>query len=61
VAHQLLAESVAAVFATRPTDDAQDLAGLPELRIRRLGDADARALLTEALTAPLMGRGAKRS
>jgi DNA-binding CsgD family transcriptional regulator len=45
VARRLLAESVALVFAVREPSDAPDLAGLPELMIRGLGGADARALL----------------
>src|SRR6478672_6931296 len=53
VARRVLAESVALVFATRPADGEQDLGGLPELWIASLGDADARALLAEALSGPL--------
>lgn len=44
VARRLLAEPVAMVFATRTTGH-QVLAGLPELTIHGLSDADARALL----------------
>jgi DNA-binding CsgD family transcriptional regulator len=51
VARRLLAESVALVFATRA--NAGELGGLPELWIHGLGDADARALLQAALSAPL--------
>ncbi len=51
VARRLLAESVALVFVTRSPND--DLRRLPELRIERLSDADARALLDEALSTPL--------
>jgi hypothetical protein len=51
----VLAESVALVFATRPADEEHDLGGLPELGIGTLGDADARALLAEALSGPLDG------
>jgi DNA-binding CsgD family transcriptional regulator len=51
VARRLLAESVALVFATRAA--VGDLLGLPELRIEGLRDADARALLQAALSAPL--------
>jgi hypothetical protein len=48
VARRLLAVSVALVFAVREPSDAPDLAGLPELMIRGLDDADARALLDSA-------------
>src|SRR3954454_23257537 len=51
VARRLLAEAVALVFVTRSPHD--DLRRLPELRIERLSDADARALLGEALSTPL--------
>src|SRR3954467_14867503 len=51
VARRLLAESVALVFVTRSAVD--DLRRLPELSIDRLSDADARALLGEALSTPL--------
>src|SRR6185369_14927585 len=43
VARRLLAEPVALVFAVREPSDR--LAGLPELPLRGLDDADARALL----------------
>ncbi|HEV3283279.1 MAG TPA: AAA family ATPase [Solirubrobacteraceae bacterium] len=45
VARRLLAESVALVFAARPTDEEQPLAGFPELVVEGLNDDDARALL----------------
>src|SRR3954470_722000 len=51
IARRLLAESVALVFVTRSPND--DLRRLPVLRIERLSDADARALLGEALSTPL--------
>src|SRR3954469_7891415 len=51
VARRLLAESVALVFVTRSAID--DLRRLPELSIDRLSDADARALLGDALSTPL--------
>src|SRR5882757_726495 len=54
VARRLEAESVGLVFAARRTSD--DLAGLPDLFIEGLGDADARALLDSVLTGPLDGR-----
>lgn len=50
-ARRLDAESVGLVFAARVPSS--DLAGLPDLVVERLGDADARALLDAALTAPL--------
>jgi hypothetical protein len=51
VARRLVAESVALVFAARVPSD--ELAGLPELVVEGLGEADARALLDAALTGPL--------
>ena len=48
VARRLLAERVAMVFAVREPADADALAGLPELRVEGLADADARALLASA-------------
>jgi DNA-binding CsgD family transcriptional regulator len=53
VARRLLAESVGLVFAVREPSDVPELAGLPELMVRGLGDADARALLDSALPGPL--------
>jgi hypothetical protein len=54
VARRLDAESVGLVFAARkPTGD---LAGLPELLVDVLSEADARALLAEVLTGPLDAR-----
>ena len=49
VARRLLAESVALVFAVREPRDEQALAGLPELVVEGLDDADARALLESAV------------
>src|SRR5690348_16270507 len=49
VARRLLAESVGLVFAVREPGDARALAGLPELPVRGLNRADARALLDAAL------------
>ncbi|HTU06130.1 MAG TPA: ATP-binding protein, partial [Trebonia sp.] len=46
-ARRLQADAVAMVFATRA--DSDDLAGLPELRVRGLGDADARELLSSVI------------
>jgi DNA-binding CsgD family transcriptional regulator len=51
VAHRLLAEKVALVFATRELGDA--LVRLPELQIEPLGHRDARALLESVLPVPL--------
>jgi DNA-binding CsgD family transcriptional regulator len=51
VARRLVAESVGLVFAARVLSD--ELAGLPELVVEGLGEADARALLEAALTGPL--------
>jgi DNA-binding CsgD family transcriptional regulator len=51
VARRLAAESVGLVFAARVPGD--ELAGLPELAVEGLQEADARALLAAALTGPL--------
>ncbi len=51
VARRLGAESVGLVFAARVPGG--DLAGLPELVVRGLREADARALLDSALTGPI--------
>ena len=51
VARRLLAEPVAMVFAT--TEIRPELAGLPELHVTGLRCEDARALLVDALPAPL--------
>ena len=53
VAHRLLAERVALVFAVREPIGDQELAGLPGLAIRGLGDSDARALLDSVIRGPL--------
>jgi DNA-binding CsgD family transcriptional regulator len=53
-ARRLGAESIGLVFATR--NPGGDLAGLPELRVAGLPDADARVLLDAALAAPIDGR-----
>ncbi len=54
VARRLGAESVGLVFAARVPSS--DLAGLPELVVRGLPEADARALLDLVLTGPIDGR-----
>jgi len=51
VARRLAAESVGLVFAARVPGE--ELAGLPELVVEGLGEADARALLDATLTGPL--------
>jgi DNA-binding CsgD family transcriptional regulator len=53
VARRLLAEHIALVFAARRTVDRRELAGLPELVVTGLNDADARTLLRESLRIPL--------
>jgi AAA ATPase domain len=58
VAHRLLAEKIALVFATRELGDA--LAGLPELHVEPLGRRDARALLESVLPARLDERVLER-
>ena len=50
-ARRLGAESIGLVFATR--NPGGDLAGLPELTVAGLPDADARVLLDEALAGPI--------
>ena len=51
VARRLVAESVGLVFAARGRGE--ELAGVSELVVEGLGEADARALLAAALTGPL--------
>jgi DNA-binding CsgD family transcriptional regulator len=51
VARRLAADSVGLVFAARVSGD--ELAGLPELVVEGLREADARALLDSVLTGPL--------
>src|SRR5262249_39122582 len=53
-ARRLAADAVGLVFTAR--EPAAELAGLPELEVRGLGDEDARALLDSALTGPLDAR-----
>jgi DNA-binding CsgD family transcriptional regulator len=53
VARRLLAERVALVFAVRESSGGDELAGLPELVVTGLDDADAGALLASALRAPI--------
>ena len=56
VARRLLAERVALVFALRGPDDQHTLAGLPELAVVGLNDADARVLLESTIPGPLDSR-----
>lgn len=49
VAHRLLAEAVALVFAVREPSDPSALSGLPTLEVQGLGAADARALFDAAI------------
>jgi DNA-binding CsgD family transcriptional regulator len=51
VARRLAAESIGLVFAARVPGD--ELAGLPELAVEGLGEADARALLDAVVAGPL--------
>jgi hypothetical protein len=53
-ARRLGAESIGVVFATR--EPGSDLAGLPELTVAGLRDADARVLLDAALASPIDSR-----
>jgi hypothetical protein len=54
VARRLAAEPLGLVFAARVPGD--ELAGLPELVVEGLDEADARALLDAVLTGPLDAR-----
>src|SRR5215216_6470151 len=49
VGRRLLAESVAVVFAVRDPSGERELLGLPELRLGRLPENDARALLATVI------------
>ena len=55
MARRLVAESVGLVFAD-PAVPSDGLAGLPELAVEGLREADARALLAAALSGPLDAR-----
>ena len=61
VARRVAAERLALVFGVRDSDDGDRLpfAGLPELRLERLDESDARALLSAAVRTPLDERGAR--
>ena len=52
VARRLLAEPIALLIAARDTPDRGDFAGLPELRLHGLGDADAAVLLGSVVAGP---------
>src|SRR3954447_1372565 len=52
VGRRLQADPVALIFATRPVEDPL-LAGLPELSVQGLSDADARGLLATVIRGPL--------
>jgi DNA-binding CsgD family transcriptional regulator len=56
VARRLSAESVALVFAARSPGDERISAGLPELPVQGLPDAEARALLDSVLSGPIDSR-----
>ena len=56
VARRLLAEDVAIIFAVREPSGERELAGLPELNLGGLGDADARALLASVIPGRLDDR-----
>ena len=60
VARRLEAESVLLLFAERDEDALEELAGLPELRLQGLSDADARELLASANIGPLDERVRER-
>jgi DNA-binding CsgD family transcriptional regulator len=56
VARRLLAERIAVVFALREGGRDVDLAGLPELPVGGLGEAESEALLASVLMGPMDGR-----
>ncbi|MDQ1657350.1 MAG: hypothetical protein QOD41_2433, partial [Cryptosporangiaceae bacterium] len=60
VARRLAAVPVAMVLGVRESGEGHPLAGLPELRIRGLGNTDAAALLDSATTGPLDPRVRER-
>jgi hypothetical protein len=53
VARHLAVGPAAVIFAVRPPAGAHDLAGLPELQLGGLADADARRVLDSVLIGPL--------
>jgi len=56
VARRLLAERIGFVIAVREPGDGLELAGLPELAVGGLSDADARTLLDSVLKGPVDNR-----
>ncbi|MFD8499083.1 AAA family ATPase [Amycolatopsis sp. NPDC059657] len=56
VARRLLAEQIALVFALREANPELDLADLPQLEVRGLGEPEARALLDSVIKGPLDSR-----
>ena len=56
VARRLQAEPIVFLFAERETGELDELAGLPELRLDGLSDADARELLASVMSVPLDDR-----
>ncbi|ROO85888.1 regulatory LuxR family protein [Actinocorallia herbida] len=56
VARRLLAEPIGLVLAVREPGLQHELAGVPQLEVGRLGDADARALLNSVTPGRLDGR-----
>jgi DNA-binding CsgD family transcriptional regulator len=60
VARRLQAESVLVLFAERDNDQEGNFAGLPELVLQRLSDADARELLASSRPGPFDERVAQR-
>ena len=52
VAHRLLAEQIVVLIAERDAPDRGDFLGLPELRLRGLGNADANVLLGSVIAGP---------
>jgi DNA-binding CsgD family transcriptional regulator len=60
VARRLQAEAVVLVFATRNEHETDELAGLPQLPLQGLGDADARELLRSVVAGRLDERVIER-
>jgi DNA-binding CsgD family transcriptional regulator len=52
-ARRLLAERIAMVFALREPSDADELAGLPEMRVEGLTDHEARTVLATGIGGPI--------
>jgi DNA-binding CsgD family transcriptional regulator len=60
VARRLQAESIVLVFAERGPGELDELAGLPELRLEGLSDADSNALVASVIRGPLDERVRER-